>query len=284
MPPVVAPERRASLYARVNSNLQPQAARHWRQHCGSPEATSSGSARQTSIPAPKSKGRGGRKIGRAALKLRREEEQLKRSGALARYELYLVRRDCAVDPLLSPSASTTERRLWDELHDIHLLLRETHVPTGSHSINHAYFETIDFRLTDAETAALAVAQTQGITPRTRDKLLHIHRRTLAILYTEQELLTMDAPQSRSIGRDDAFLPCGRRIKHREFNSVFGWWSSEQLLDKYGMTYSDDNGAESAMSSSDEEDSEAASGSGRVSDALIRDLFASDVEDDSDMDN
>lgn len=75
-----------------------------------------------------------------------------------------------------------------------------------------------------------------------------------------------------------------RLKQCEFSALFGWWSADQLLRKHGIeSESEDSDVSdsSDMSSFSVYDLSILAG---VSDTDILALFASDVEDDSDMDD
>lgn len=124
------------------------------------------------------------------------------------YDLLLVSKDTSLDPGRTPPVTRRELKLWDELRILHVSLRDASACASEPNHNYAYFEHIDARMKVVEQEAVAVALNQE-DPRIAHRL-HTHRRALAILYQELELLTMSVPQSRAIGRDAAFIACGRR--------------------------------------------------------------------------
>jgi hypothetical protein len=101
-----------------------------------------------------------------------------------------------------------ERRLWDELHCVHLNLADT--SDTINNANLAYTSELQRRLNEIENiAALDVASRE--TPlESRVLRLHSRRRLLGIIFQEQELLLMDEAQSRAIGEDAAFIALGQR--------------------------------------------------------------------------
>ncbi|KZV60140.1 hypothetical protein PENSPDRAFT_694526 [Peniophora sp. CONT] len=232
----------------------------------------------------RSKGRGGRKVGKAGELVRQERQRRLNKGDISAYDFTLARREDIQDPYRTDDMALGERELWDELHRYHL---ERAPALGEHGVAHrmavheanlAYDLVLTTRGLHLQDIMLESLRDLSLSEGARMLTFHSHRRLLGIYHQEGEMLRLNDAQARAVGEDKAFIAMGRSLKQRAFSALYGWWNPRELLYARGLLDEEDT-----IFGNPEYLLQEAVSAAQARDAQTAALFDSDQEDDDDDD-
>lgn len=124
------------------------------------------------------------------------------------YHQLLVVRETDSDAQRTVSMEAAESCLWEELSTYHISLAHAGLP--AEYAHDAYKVELGRRRDAAICCAVRDIRNDQLTACVRMELLHGHRRTLAILQQEEELVHMIDRSARAVAEDQAFVALGRR--------------------------------------------------------------------------
>ena len=117
-------------------------------------------------------------------------------------------REPALDTDRTASMASAEAVLWQNLSSYHVSLAHEGLPIQY--INDAYRADLARRQNEVYRLALRDILDEELSSVTRIQALHGHRRVLAMLQQEEELIDTLDGSARAIAEDRAFIALGRR--------------------------------------------------------------------------